>query len=267
VRPATRARRALLMAGAVGVLLALASPMLLDSLIFFPDSFVADPPPGVEERWITTDDGIRLHAWFAPPPPSGPTLVWSHGNGGNIGGRAEVLLALVDAGVGVLAYDYRGYGKSGGRPSEAGVYRDVLAAYDALRVTGIPAERLVAFGESLGGAVSIRLAVERPCAGVAVVSTFTRLADVARVHYGALAAMAAGRFDSLALVGRLGVPLFMAHGDEDEVVPYELGTALYAAAPEPKRFLRATGAHHNDVFGAPGLIDAIATFAREVTGD
>lgn len=241
--------------------------MLLESLIFFPDPYVPAPPSGIDERWLTTDDGVRLHAWFAPPPAGAPTLVWSHGNGGNIGGRADVLVALADAGLGVLAYDYRGYGKSAGRPNEAGVYRDVVAAYDALRADGVPPQRIVAFGESLGGAVSIRLAIERPCAGVAVVSTFTRLADVARVHYGPVASLAGGRFDSLALVGRLVVPLFMAHGDEDEVVPYELGTALFAAAPEPKRFLRAAGAHHNDVFGAPGLIEAIADFAREVAAD
>jgi fermentation-respiration switch protein FrsA (DUF1100 family) len=240
--------------------------MLLDSLIVFPDPYGPPPPPGVAERWITTADGVRLHAWYAPPPAEGPILLWSHGNGGNIGGRGEVLLALADAGLGVLAYDYRGYGKSAGRPSEAGVHRDALAAYDDLRTLGVPPERLIAFGESLGGAVSIRLATERPCAGVAVVSTFTRLADVARVHYGPLAAMARGLFDSRALVGRLQVPLLVAHGDQDEIVPYELGTALFAAAPDPKRFLRVEGAHHNDVFAAPELIDAIATFAREVTG-
>jgi fermentation-respiration switch protein FrsA (DUF1100 family) len=142
----------------------------------------------------------------------------------------------------------------------------VLAAYDHVRDGGVAPERIVAFGESLGGAVALRLATERACAGVALVSTFTRLADVARVHYGPLAMMAGGRFDSLALVERLRVPLFMAHGDEDEIVPYELGTALFTAAPEPKRFFDAAGAHHNDVFGAPGLIEAIADFAREVAG-
>lgn len=256
--------RPLLVAGVVGILLALVASMLLDQLIFFPDPLVPAAPPGVEERWITASDGVRLHAWYAAPAAPAATLVWSHGNGGNIGGRAEVLLALAEAGLAVLAYDYRGYGKSAGRPSEAGVHLDALAAYDSLRSSGIPAERLIAFGESLGGAVSIRLATERPCAGVAVVSTFTRLADVARVHYGPLAAMAGGRFDSLARVGRLRVPLLIAHGDRDEIVPYELGTALFAAAPEPKRFVALPGAHHNDVFGAPGLIEAIAAFAREV---
>jgi len=240
--------------------------MLLDQLIFFPDRDVPPPPAGVAERWLTASDAVRLHAWYASPPTPLATLVWSHGNGGNIAGRVDVLLELVAAGLAVLAYDYRGYGKSAGRPSAAGVHLDALAAYDVLRADGVPPERLIAFGESLGGAVAIRLATEQPCAGVAVVSTFPRLADVARIHYGALAAMAGGRFDSLARIERLTVPLFVAHGDRDEIVPYELGVALYDAAPEPKRFFRAAGFHHNDVFAAPGLIDAIAAFAVGLAG-
>jgi uncharacterized protein len=263
-RRGARLGRGLAVVGAVALLLSLAVPVLLDHLIFFPDRDVPPAPPDVEERWITTSDGVRLHAWYAAPVDPVATLVWSHGNGGNIAGRVDVLRALVAAGLGVLAYDYRGYGKSGGRPSEAGVHADVLAAYDDLRSRGVPPKRVIAFGESLGGAVAIRLARERPCAAVAVVSTFTRLADVARVHYGALAAMAGGRFDSLAHVGALGVPLLVAHGDEDDIVPYELGVALFAAAGEPKRFVRAAGAGHNDVFAAPEVVDGLAAFARDV---
>jgi uncharacterized protein len=251
-------------AGAGAVLLSVAPIVLLDQLIFFPDRDVPAPPAGVEERWLTAGDGVRLHAWYASPPTPAATLVWSHGNGGNIAGRADVLLALADAGLAVLAYDYRGYGKSAGRPSEAGVALDALAAYDDVRARGVPPARLIAFGESLGGAVSIRLAGERPCAGVAVVATFTRLTDVARVHYGPLAAMAGGRFDSLARIGAIAAPLLVAHGDRDEIVPYELGVALHAAAPAPKQFFRAAGMHHNDVFSDPALIAAIAAFARTV---
>lgn len=236
--------------------------MLLEQLIFFPESFVPDPPPGVEERRFTAEDGVRLHAWYAPARDAAATLVWSHGNGGNIAGRADVLLALGARGLSVLAYDYRGYGRSEGRPTEAGVYCDARAAYESERARGVAPETIVLFGESLGGAVSIHLAGERPCAGVAVVSTFTSLGDVARRHYGALGSLVGGRFDSLRRVPRLRVPIFVAHGDADEIVPFELGETLYDAAPEPKRFFRAAGAHHNDVFAAPGLIDAIAEFAR-----
>jgi hypothetical protein len=250
--------------------------MLLDRLIFLPDAVVPDPPPGVEERGITTDDGMRLHAWYAPvtasAPPTArapgagdaPVLVWSHGNGGNIGNRVDVVLALQARGVSVLAYDYRGYGRSQGRPSEAGVYCDARAAYDSERVRGTPPGRIVCFGESLGSAVTLRLATERPCAGVVLVAPFTTLADVACWHYGLLGRLAGSRFDAAASVKRLAVPLLVAHGDRDEIVPFELGERLFAAAPEPKRFVRVRGAHHNDVLDEPSLLDAITGFAREV---
>ena len=240
------------------------SVLPLDRLIFYPDHEVGEPPVGVEDRWITTADGVRLHAWWAGDT-SRPTLVWSHGNGGNIACRGDVLVGLAARGLAVLAYDYRGYGRSGGRPNEAGVYLDAEAAYDSVRAAGVSAQRIVAFGESLGGAVSIRLATVRPCAGVAVVATFTSLRDVGRTHYGPVAFLAGDRFDSLSRVRTLRVPLLVAHGDQDALVPFVLGERLFAAASEPKRFVRAAGAHHNDVLDAPGLLDAIAAFTHDVT--
>ena len=236
---------------------------MIDSFTFFPDRTVGPPPAGVEERWITTEDGERLHAWFAPGPAPGPTLIWSHGNAGNIGGRAPVLHALAARGLRVLAYDYRGYGRSTGRPSEAGVYRDAVAAFDHEIGRGTAPASIICFGESLGGAVSIELALRRPCAGVAVVSTFTSLADVGWRHYGPLGALAGNRFDSLARIARLTPPLFVAHGEHDEIVPFELGERLFAAAPGPKRFYRVPAAHHNDVLLSAGLLDAVAAFARD----
>jgi fermentation-respiration switch protein FrsA (DUF1100 family) len=239
--------------------------MGIDSMIFYPERYMPAPPRGVVERWITTDDGVRIHAWHADAGAAAPVLVWSHGNGGNIAGRGDVLLALRARGLSVLAYDYRGYGKSEGQPNEVGVYHDGRAAYDSERARGTAAERIVCFGESLGGAVSIYLATQRACAGVAVVSTFTNLRAVARSHFGPLALFAGSRFDSLARVHTLKVPLLIAHGDRDEIVPFELGEQLYAAAPEPKQFLRIGGAHHNDIFASRALLDAIARFAFEVT--
>jgi hypothetical protein len=236
----------------------------LDDLIFLPDREVSAPPPGVEERWLTATDGTRLHAWWACPAGARARLLWSHGNAGNIASRADVLTALAARGLAVLAYDYRGYGRSGGRPSEAGVHRDAEGAYASLLAAGVPAGRIVAFGESLGGAVAIRLAVERPCAGVAVVATFTNMRDVARHHYGPLGLLAGRRFDSTALLPRLRVPLLVVHGERDEIVPVALGEALFALAPEPKRFLHVPGAHHNDVLAHPAALDAIAAFAASV---
>ncbi len=244
--------------------LSLAGCSMIDSFTFFPDRAVGPPPPGVEERSITTEDGERLHAWYMGGPADAPTLLWSHGNAGNIGGgRGVALTALAARGLRVLAYDYRGYGRSTGTPTEAGVYRDALAAFDHEVSRGTAPGRIVCFGESLGGAVSIALAERRPCAGVAVVSSFTRLADVARRHYGPLGALAGSRFDSRSRVGRLAVPLLVAHGDQDEIVPFELGEELFAAARGAKRFYRIVGGHHNDVLLSPDFLDAVAAFARE----
>jgi uncharacterized protein len=239
---------------------------LLDGLIFFPDADVPAPPPGVVEQTFAASDGVRLHAWWAEAPGARATLVWSHGNGGNIAGRSAVLRGLAARGVSVLAYDYRGYGRSEGSPSEEGVYLDVLAAYDHLRARGVPESRLVAFGESLGSAVSVRLAAKRPCAALVLVSPFTRMQDVARVHYGPLGVLAGDRFDAVGLIPTIRRPVLIAHGDQDEIVPFELGVRLFEAANEPKRFLRVEGAHHNDVFASGELLDAIARFANEAVG-
>lgn len=237
---------------------------VLDGLIFFPERDMPPPPHGVVERRFAATDGVRLHAWLAPPPDAAaPLLVWSHGNGGNVGGREDVLLALAARGLGVLAYDYRGYGLSDGRPDEAGVLLDAEAAWDLAAADGVAPERIVCFGESLGGAVSIALATKRRCAAVVVVSTFTSLRDVARQHYGALAALAGNQFDSASRVGAIGVPILVAHGDQDEIVPYALGERVFALARAPKQFVRVPGRQHNDVFDSPALLDAIAAFARE----
>lgn len=236
----------------------------LDGLIYFPERFMPAPPPGVEERRFAAADGVQLHAWLAPPPDdAAPLLVWSHGNGGNVGNREDVLLALAARGLGVLAYDYRGYGLSAGRPDENGTYLDAEAAWDHAAASGIAPGRIVCFGESLGGAVAIALATRRTCAAVIVVSTFTSLRDVARRHYGALSALAGRQYDSASRVAAIGVPILIAHGDQDEIVPYALGEDLFGLAREPKRFLRVAGREHNDVFDSPPLLDAIAAFARE----
>ena len=237
--------------------------MWIDRFVFFPDRQVGPPPAGVEERDIATEDGLRLHAWYVPPRDGGPVLLWSHGNAGNIDSRRALLPALAARGLGVLAYDYRGYGRSEGSPSEAGVYLDATAAFDALVTRGTDPTTIVCFGESLGGAVSIEVATRRRCGAVVAVSTFTRLADVARRHYGPLGLLAGNRFDSLARLPRLSAPVLVAHGDQDEIVPFELGERLFAAASPPKRFVRLTGADHNDALGRPALLDAIARFARE----
>ena len=132
--------------------------MNIDHFTFFPERTVGPPPPGAEERWIVTADGQRLHAWFVGDRSAPRVLLWSHGNAGNIDSRREVLMALAGRGLGLLAYDYRGYGKSTGSPHEAGVYLDASAAFDSEVARGRDPRTIVCFGESLGGAVSTLLA-------------------------------------------------------------------------------------------------------------
>lgn len=250
---------------AMAALLLTGCTMWIDQFVFFPDRPVGPPPAGVAERLIVTEDGLRLHAWYVPPSGGGPVLLWSHGNAGNIDSRRALLPALAARGLGVLAYDYRGYGRSEGSPSERGVYLDASAAFDDLVARGTDPTAIACFGESLGGAVSIEVATRRRCGAVIAVSTFTRLADVARRHYGPLGLLAGNRFDSLARLSRVSAPILIAHGERDEIVPFELGERLFGAARPPKRFLRVAGAGHNDALGRPALLDAIAEFAREAT--
>jgi len=228
---------------------------------FHADRYVAPPPPGVAERWITTADGVRLHAWYAAASDARATVVWSHGNGLSIARRPDLVCALAARGVNVLAYDYRGCGRSAGRPSERGLYQDALAAYASELERGVPPGRIVSFGESLGGAVAIFLASRRPVAGLAVVSTLTRLRDLHH-GFGPLAFFAP--FDSIRRLPRVAVPVFIAHGDRDRTIRFDHGQRLFAAAHEPKRFFRAAGAGHSDIFESPGLLDAIAAFSCQV---
>jgi len=248
---------------ALGALLLTGCTMWIDHFVFFPDRRVGPAPVGVDERWLAAEDGVRLHAWHSPARDAGPVLLWSHGNAGNIDSRRTLLAALAARGLGVLAYDYRGYGRSEGAPSERGVYLDAAAAFDDLVARGTDPATIVCFGESLGGAVSIEIATRRRCGAVIVVSAFTRLADVGRRHYGPLGSLAGDRFDSLSRLPRVATPVLVAHGDQDEIVPFELGERLFAAAAPPKQFFRIAGAGHNGALGRPTLLDAIARFARE----
>jgi fermentation-respiration switch protein FrsA (DUF1100 family) len=169
--------------------------------------------------------------------------------------------------VDVLLLDYRGYGLSEGRPSEDGVYADARAGLAYLAKTrGIPPERTVVFGRSLGGAVAVELAQERPLAGLVLESTFTSVDDMARRMLGPFARFVGGGFASLERIPRLRAPLLFFHGDRDDIVPIDLGRALFAAAPEPKRFEVIAGAGHNDTVevGGAAYLARLGSFFDEV---
>ncbi|HLE45020.1 MAG TPA: alpha/beta hydrolase [Methylomirabilota bacterium] len=227
------------------------------SLIYYPTRRLEATPAEVglafEDVRVTAEDGVGLHGWYVPGPRA-VTLLWCHGNAGNISHRLENLRLMRERlGVGVLLFDYRGYGLSEGTPSETGTYLDARAVrgWLARRAPGAP---VVYFGRSLGAAVAARLAAEDPPAALILETPFTSVRAMANATLPGVGYLFRTRYDTLGLISRIRVPLLILHGDADEVVPFHHGRAVFEAAREPKRFVRIPGARHNDTYvvgGAP----------------
>ncbi|MFA6004849.1 MAG: alpha/beta hydrolase, partial [Elusimicrobiota bacterium] len=186
---------------------------------------------GFEDLRLAAEDGTALHAWFVPLEADSPVILFCHGNGGNISFRLDKLLRLRQAGASVLLFDYRGYGRSAGRPSEQGTYQDAQAAYRWLTETrGLPARRIVIHGESLGGAVAMELAGRCPSAGLILESTFTSVIELGRQIFPFLPLnmMIRFRYDTLSKISRLDRPLLVMHSPEDDMIPYGMGQKLFA---------------------------------------
>lgn len=228
------------------------------SLVFHPSSPAASwlPPadPETQDVWFVDEAGVRLHGWWLPParPDAGAALV-AHGNGGNVSHRGRMAAELRRAlGLGVLLMEYPGYGKSEGRPSEAGCYAAGDAAYRWLTAGAkVPPGRIVLLGESLGGGVAVELATRHDHRALVLLYTFTSLPAAAKYHYPWLPThtLMRTRFDNLPKLPRCPRPVFVAHGTADEVIPFRHGEELFAAAGEPKAFVRLDGFTHN------GLLD------------
>jgi len=241
-------------------LLALASVMagcresMEGRFIYYPSrALAADPASvglGFRDVTFAAADGVPLHGWLiAGRVPT--TLLYSHGNGGNIGDRVRIARLLVDQlGVGVFMYDYRGYGRSQGAPSEAGLVRDAVAARAALLREGVAAEHLVYFGRSLGAAVTVDLAVAHPPRGVVLESPFASVRAMGNAVLPGAGLLFRTRWDSLAKIAGLRAPLLVIHGETDEVVPFAQGRAVFEAAPEPKTFVTLRGSRHYELEAA-----------------
>ncbi len=254
-----RAGKALLILGGTGLLV---FGLFSGFVMLFEKTFLYHPTK--EGNWnlpettsipvrnvsLQTSDQVRLHAWYAQSENPRFTILWLHGNAGNITNRFSTMIDLVQShDVDVLLPDYRGYGKSEGSPSEEGFYRDADAAYQYLIQQGIPAKKIVILGISLGGGPACDLAARVPCAGLILQSTFTNIPDMASQMFPIIPIrkLVRTQFDNLAKVSTISVPKLFIHGRLDELVPFRMGEQLLEAAKEPKSSLWLEGADHNSI--------------------
>jgi fermentation-respiration switch protein FrsA (DUF1100 family) len=268
---------------AIGVFAILAFAALLffeDRFIFHPSSEPASSwrPEGlpVEQCFFRARDGVHLYGWWHPGLDSiddseKPVVLWCHGNAGNLTHREANFRSLVDAGLAVFIFDYRGYGQSEGSPSELGLYADVEAAYDYLvKERAAAPQNVVFFGRSLGAAAALHGALRRRSAGLIMEGAFENVPAMVRqtVRLPFLSLFVRTQFDNLLRMPMLRVPVLVMHGEHDAVVPYAQGEAVFAAAPEPKEFYSVPGAGHEDTWeaDADGWHRAFADFCRRCVG-
>jgi hypothetical protein len=245
-------------------------------MMYFPSGDV--PPPAqvglsrAETVTFGTDDGLTLNGWFVPGEGSGAvTVIVFNGNAGNRAYRSDLAAQLAASGLAVLLFDYRGYGENSGSPTEEGLALDARAARRyVLSRRDVDARRLVYFGESLGSAVAVRLAVEHPPHAVILRSPFTSFVEMGRLHYPILPVgwILRDRYPSIDRIGRIGCPLLVIAGSADAIVPVSQSRRLFEAALEPKRLHIVEGADHNDevLAAGPRLVGTITQFLRGVVG-
>lgn len=267
-----------IMVAAVYAVILLALFFLQSRLIFFPEIPSRSLGPGpdaiglaYENINLTTEDGIRLHAWFVPSPEPRGVVLFFHGNAGNISHRLDSLEIFNELGFSTLIFDYRGYGESEGKVTEPGTYRDAEAAWRYLiEQRGFAASQIVLFGRSLGAAVAAYLASHRDPAALIMESGFVSVPELAARLYPWLPARKLARFRYAAgdYLKAVSCPVLIAHSRDDEIIPYEQALALFEHAAEPKQLLTFRGGH-NDGFLVSGrnYRDGIGSFLSSVTGD
>lgn len=233
-------------------------------LMYFPDTERVSPAAaglaGVEERVLATPDGEHVVAWYGRARPGQPTILYFHGNGGNLMNRAERMRVYMDRGRGVFMMSYRGYGGSTGTPSEKANVADAELAYRALLGEGLSPSQIVLYGESLGSGVVAQLAAGKRVAGVVLEAPYTAAVDVGALRYPFLPVrqLMIDRYETMRFIGRLTAPLLVIHGGRDGIVPVEMGRSVFEAAPEPKRLVIFPEAGHSDhhLFGSYEAINA-----------
>lgn len=224
----------------------------------------------IEDVFFMTSDKVQLNAWFYPAATNAPlkhvAVVLCHGNGGNISHRVDVCGALRGIGLNVLAFDYRGYGSSEGRPSEAGTYRDAEAAYGWLMQRGFKPDHIIAYGESLGGGVASELALRRPVGGLVLHSSFTSIPDIGAELFPWLPVRLLSRigYNTIDRLPKIQVPVLVLHSRTDEIIPFRHGERNFAAAPEPKWLVEIHGGHNDPIQDPVGYAAAIQQFLQHV---
>ncbi len=264
----------LLVGGAALTVIDLARRVFRHTQLFCPspDPVISWDPPdygiprqAVQPHWIETPDGELLHAWYCRAPRPIASALYCHGNTGNLTSTAEVIPHFLDAGINVLYFDYRGFGRSSGIPSINGVVADGVTAarfHEKIRPKALPS---ILYGYSLGGAVAAQVIKRHPFDGLIVQSTFTTLPAMARVTFPRLPMhfLAGDLFDTVSVVKRLTVPLLIIHGGSDEVVPCSMAHELFNACNGPKRIEIVEGGLHKDLYtrDCDSLVWAVNRFA------
>ncbi len=253
--------RRLIIGSVVLVLAVLGSEFLMvryleGTVIFHPGVGIDFTPESegmaFEDLYLKTPDGLLINAWFVKASDKVATVLFAHSNEGNMddGDRLEKIKFFHDLGLNVLMFDYRGYGRSQGHPTEQGVYLDAQTMYDYLKTRpDIDPNRILAYGASLGGAVAIDLATKRKLAALIIDSCFTSAKDLATEWYPLLPSwMMSVKFDNVSKVGNLNIPKLFMHSARDEMIPREVGERLFQAAANPKEFLLTSGPHNDRQF-------------------
>ena len=194
-----------------------------------------------EDVWFVAEDAVRLHGWWIPAEDAVGTIVYCHGNAGNIGDRVEIAADLRKLGVNVFLFDYRGYGQSKGIATEQGTYRDARAAFEVARYRHGDADNppILVYGSSLGGAIAVQLALDKPARGLVLEGTFTSATEMGERMFPGLPIRWINRYryNSLSKIASVTCPLVLAHSRKDQLIPYEMGQRLFRAATAPKRMV------------------------------
>lgn len=246
---------------AVWLILSVFVYLMQPSLVYFPTRDLEFTPTAYslahEDVELDTADGERIHGWWVERAGARGALLFLHGNGGNISHRLDSIRLFHDLGLSVLIIDYRGYGRSSGRPDEPGTYRDAEAAWNHLvKARGIDPGRIVIYGESLGGAIATWLASRVACGALFITAGFTSVADMGRHYYPYLPVRWLVRihYPSIDHIAGARCPILVMHSPTDEIVPFDMGRRLFEAAPLPREFLELTGGHNDGFMLSSGRV-------------